>query len=506
MPTIEKLDYELGFKWDKKKFDSFQKSLGGIVKGFAKLSAGVAVAQGVAFAFAKGVAQSNDDLAKQSKRLNLASEDLQKWQFAAQLGGAANESLASSLKNLTKAQDDVLRGKGDLEAFGQLGINPADFSNSNDLLMAISDSISTIQSDSEKINLLERIGVSGDLLQTLEGGSEAIKKVGREFENLGGIVSKDQQKLAEDFNDNMTKLGTAFGGIKNEVGSALIGPFSEFVVQFTKFVKNNMAELIAGFKRFFEVIQKVAGVVMHIVDRLFRVFSGIVNLMGSFENAVMLVAGAFLILKGNALLAFAVPLAIATALFLVIEDIVRGLQGQDSLFGDLITTLGSVENAILAIVAAFIALKVAMLAVSKLGKAGLGLAGLSGVSDLGGPDKKGVKGGKAGLARKLGKLILPAAVAFEVSKSFGEKLFKGAKSIKEQKAMFQDKKALSPFVPDIKRPEPIGGGQTLKDIMSGFKSSQNVTINVNGTTDPKSVVRAINAEMQRKTNSTFGGK
>jgi len=129
MATVEELDYEMNFKWDKKTFDNFQKSMGGIVKGFAKLSAGVTAVQGLAFAFAKGVAQSNDDLAKQSKRLNIASEDLQKLKYAAERGEAGVEDLTGSLKNLTKAQEDILRGKGDLEAFGQLGINKANCSN-----------------------------------------------------------------------------------------------------------------------------------------------------------------------------------------------------------------------------------------------------------------------------------------------------------------------------------------------------------------------------------------
>ena len=164
MATVESLDYELNFKWNKKTFSKFNASLKKSIEGFAKLGAAIVAAQGAAFAIAKNVADQNDELDKLAPRLNTTTEEYQRLKFAAEDFGASGDDVTSSLKNLSKAQEDVLRGKGDIEAFGRLGINPADFQNSSDLLLAISDRIQNIQSTSEKINLLERIGVSTNLL------------------------------------------------------------------------------------------------------------------------------------------------------------------------------------------------------------------------------------------------------------------------------------------------------------------------------------------------------
>jgi len=134
LATVEELDYELNFKWDKKTFEGFNKSLQKSVAGFVKLGAAIIAAQGVAFSIAKSVADQNDQLDKLALRLNTTTEEYQRLKFAAEDFGASGDDVTASLKNLTKAQEDILRGKGDIEAFGRLGINPADFQNSSDLL------------------------------------------------------------------------------------------------------------------------------------------------------------------------------------------------------------------------------------------------------------------------------------------------------------------------------------------------------------------------------------
>lgn len=461
--TAEELVYDLVFDWEKKVFEDFDKSFKSIVSGFAKLTAGLLAAQAVGFALAKSTAKTNDELAKQSKRLNIASEDLQKLKFNAELGGASMDDLTGSLKNLSKAQEDVLRGKGDLEAFGQLGINPADFENSNDLLLAISDSISQIESDSEKINLLERIGVSGNLLQTLENGSDEIRKIGKEFEDLGGIVSEEQKKLAQDFNDNITKILAAFGGIKNGIGSALIDPFNEFIEIFLKFVKSNMKQIVSGFKDFFEIVSRVSNVVFGILGRVFNVLISIVDLFGGFENAVKIVSAAFLILQRRMILTFAVPLAIGTALFLIIEDIVKALEGQDSVTKDILESTGLLGEVFRGI--AFVIQKAAegwTLFFTKGETALLGLKVL--INDL---------------IDIINKIPFIDIGKFDIG---------------------------MPAVPKIVRQSAgteiaQAGGQ--QQAVAG-STMNNIKININGATDPKAVVDAINREMQRKSNALFG--
>jgi len=340
MATVEELDFELNFKWDKKTFSKFNEALKKSVAGFAKLGGAIAAAQGIAFGIAKSVADQNDQLAKLAPRLNTTTEEYQRLKFAAEDFGASGEDVTASLKSLTKAQEDVMRGKGDIEAFGRLGINPADFQNSADLLLAVGDSIQGIQSNSEKINLLERIGVSTNLLQALESGSANIKALGNEFDSLGATVTAEQKKVAGDFQAIWLRATTVVGGVTNKVGSNLLKSINKFLSTFVKFAQTNMKQIIEGFEKFFSVVNKASQFLFSVLIRIFTLVSRIINLMGGLENAVMVAAGAFAILKRRMLLAFAIPLAIAGALFLVIEDIVSAFEGKDSVFGDFLGALG----------------------------------------------------------------------------------------------------------------------------------------------------------------------
>jgi len=346
LTTVEELDYELNFKWDKKTFEGFNKSLQKSVAGFVKLGAAIIAAQGVAFSIAKSVADQNDQLDKLALRLNTTTEEYQRLKFAAEDFGASGDDVTASLKNLTKAQEDILRGKGDIEAFGRLGINPADFQNSSDLLLAIGDSIQNIQSNSEKINLLERIGVSTNLLQALDSGSANIRALGEEFDSFGGTVSAEQKRLAGEFQAVWLRATTVISGMTNKIGSKLLVSINKFLAVFTKFAQKNMKEITEGFDKFFRAITKASQILFVVLTRIFSLISGIIGLMGGLENAVLVASAAFIVLKRRMILAFAVPLAIGTALFLIIEDIVKGLQGKDSFFGDLLNTLSFIPEAL----------------------------------------------------------------------------------------------------------------------------------------------------------------
>lgn len=347
--TVEELDYEISFNWDKKTFDNFNKTLKKSVEGFAKLGAAIVAAQTASFIHAKGIAEQVDGMDKLARRVGATTEQYQRLVFAANDFGAGAEDVESSLRALTKAQEDVLMGKGDLEAFGRLGINPADFQNSADLLLAVSDSISQIQSDSERINLLQRIGVSENLLQTLEGGSDAVRALGEEFDSLGATITEDQKKTAGEFQAVWLRTTTLISGASRKVGTESLKTINKFLERFVTFAQKNMKQIIAGFDRFFQVITKASTFLFEIMNRVLNTIQGIIRLMGGLENAVIAASAAFVILKRRIIIAFAVPLAIATALFLVVEDIVTALEGGDSVFGDWLDAVSQFPQAMEAV-------------------------------------------------------------------------------------------------------------------------------------------------------------
>ena len=331
---VEELTYNMVFDWSKKSFNGFNNSLESAVKGFAKITGAIAVAQGVSFAFAKSIANQNDELAKLSERLNISSQDYEKLSFGAKDFGASANDVTSSLRSLRKAQEDVLLGKGDIAAFSELGINPSNFEDTNDLFLAVADSISQIDSKSKRLNLMDRIGISENLVQMLESGSNNIRKMGEELAILGGVKTKEQLAVAGEFQGIFLRTATIVQGLSNLVGTELVGKYSKALKIINKFFIDNAKQITAAFSKFFQLLDNVSKAIVFVFDRVISLIQNITALMGGFENTVLAVSAAFIILKRNMILAFVVPLAIGTALFLILEDIVGFLSGKESAIGD----------------------------------------------------------------------------------------------------------------------------------------------------------------------------
>lgn len=334
MEATEELVYEMVFDWSKKNFDNFNNTLKTSIAGFAKLTGAVTVAQGIAFAFAKSIADTNDQLAKQSTRLNILSSDYQKLSFGAKDFGAETQDVTTSLRALRKAQEDILLGKGDVAAFGELGINPTQFSNTNDLFLALADSISQIEDRGRKLNLLDRIGVSENLLQLLDSGSENIKNLGKELETLGAIRSPDQLQVANDFQAVWLRTSTIIDGISSLVGTELTKNYNKALTEVNKFFLKNAESITEGFNKFFEVVNDVSSQVFFILSRVAGVLKDIFVFLKNNEIATHALAGAFVFLQRKMIMAFAIPIGLATGLFLLVEDIITLFKGGDSAIGN----------------------------------------------------------------------------------------------------------------------------------------------------------------------------
>lgn len=331
---VEELTYNMVFEWSKKTFATFNNSLKNSIKGFGALTASVAAAQSASFAFTKSIADQNDELEKLATRLNVSSQDYEKLVFGAEDFGASAEDVTSSLRSLRKAQEDVLLGKGDIQAFSELGINPSMFEDTNDIFLAISDSLSKIDSRSKKLNLLDRIGVSENLLQLMESGSDNIKKMGDELALLGGVKTNEQLAVAGEFQAVFLRTQKIVGGVSNLVGTELTKNYNKALATINKFFIKNAEAITLAFNKFFDVLNTVSKTIVFIFERVSNLVMGVTQLFGGFENTVMAVSAAFVALKFNMIASFAAPLIVGTLLFAVIEDIVGFLTGKESMIGD----------------------------------------------------------------------------------------------------------------------------------------------------------------------------
>lgn len=337
----DELVYSIDLDWDKIGFKSLKSSMDTTIANFAKITAVTAAASGAVFAFGKKMGDYGDALLDQAKQSNTSTQSLERLKFAAEQNKATYESLTSSLDNLATAQFEVLRGKGDFEAWGRIGINPSDYEDTADLLMAISDGVAAIDNQAEKINVIERLGISRDLLQTLEMGSGGLKDLGDEAERLGGISSQKFLKASEDFANGWSKASTVTSGVfKNIAGDLLNDTINPAIEAFTKFAKENMTKIVSTIKGIMNVIADVSKVIFSLIQRVMIQFDRLSSMLGGTENAIKALAAVFLILKRRVIMAMAPAILAVTALYLAFDEIMSFLEGEESFIGDFFKMFG----------------------------------------------------------------------------------------------------------------------------------------------------------------------
>lgn len=217
--------------------DDFQARLGGLtsklkILGPAALAAGGAFAVGMI----KSVANTADELAKLSARTGVTVEDLSRLQYAANLSGVSSQAMTTSIERLSRSMADAASGSGKAaESFQQLGVSVKNedgtLKSQRDVLEEIAERFSGMEDGARKSALAQEIlGRSGtQLIPLLNAGAKGIKDMADESDRLGNTISTRTAKSAEEFNDNITRLTTAMGGLARTIA----GPVIESLAKFT---------------------------------------------------------------------------------------------------------------------------------------------------------------------------------------------------------------------------------------------------------------------------------
>jgi hypothetical protein len=217
--------------------DDFQNRLGGLTNKL-KILGPAAIAAGGAFAIGmvKSVANTADELAKLSARTGVAVEDLSRLQYAAGLSGVSNQTLTASIERLSRGMAEAANGTGEAgKAFEAMGVSVKNQDGSlrsqRDVLQDVAERFQGYADGAEKSALAQRIfGRSGaQLIPLLNNGAKGLKDMADESDRLGNTISTRTAKSAEEFNDNITRMTTAMGGLARTIA----GPVVESLAKFT---------------------------------------------------------------------------------------------------------------------------------------------------------------------------------------------------------------------------------------------------------------------------------
>ena len=166
---------------------------------------------------------ATDRLGKMSNVLGIAVKDLQTLKLASEVGGIEFETFAKATRRLTDNFGDFLNGTGEAtQTFKDLGISVADANSlSGDqmgILELVADRLDLVENSTLKLKYAQELfgGRGAELINVLDGGSEALKKFAEESERFGSLNTQ-QVKAVEQFNDSVTRMKTVFANIVNQL-------------------------------------------------------------------------------------------------------------------------------------------------------------------------------------------------------------------------------------------------------------------------------------------------
>lgn len=210
-------------------------------------------------ALTRGSLNAGDALGKMADQLGVSTEALAAMQFSAGLAGVDSNDLAKSMARLARSSAQAAQGLSEpRRAFDQLGLNAAEIASLpvDQQLLKVAAALSKIENTSQRIDIVQSLfgrgGVS--LLSLLSQGEDALRAQAREAENLGLTISRLDAAKFEEANDAVSKIGSAFRGVGNELARAF-GPLLEFAA-------NNTTEAVAAMR---PVIASIADVVKDVV-------------------------------------------------------------------------------------------------------------------------------------------------------------------------------------------------------------------------------------------------
>ena len=230
-------------RMNKKAYD-FGRSLGASIKSAAGsflAFAGVTVSIGAVVNSLKSAIDRADELRDASIRLGVGVDVLSKWSYAAKQTGTDIDGLNKGLKLLAKNASEALDPKSDkAKLFDALGISKDDLTDLTTLVPKVADAFKQLPDGPQKAAVaMELFGKSGaDLIEFLNQGSDGIKTFGERAQQLGIVISQDTANAADEFNDKLDDLKTAFTGLSTQVASELLPQLTKIVDWAVEFVSD----------------------------------------------------------------------------------------------------------------------------------------------------------------------------------------------------------------------------------------------------------------------------
>lgn len=198
------------------------------------IGAGLAVGATAITLLVRNTLKANDALAKMSRSTGISTEALSQLQYAAGLSGV--DDLSTSLNKFNRSIGEAAQGTAaQAEAFEAIGVSiknaQGGIKSTEELLLDTADAFSQYEDGAAKSSVAQELfGRSGAALITfLNSGREGIEAMRKEADELGLTLDESTGRAAEQFNDNLDRMGKVSQG----VGQRLANEFAPELARLT---------------------------------------------------------------------------------------------------------------------------------------------------------------------------------------------------------------------------------------------------------------------------------
>lgn len=310
---------EFGVKVDNSGLEKFDQQIEGVKGKLEKLVgifSGAFVGKEIG-EFIKSQIEAGDALVDLADKLGLGTDELQQFQYSAGIFGVQADDAARSLGFLNKNVGEAITGNAEAaKTFRDMHVTLKDANGTvretADLLPDIAEAFAGMGSQQERTaKAMAIFGRSGAaLLPFLKRGKEGVADLKKEFNELGGGLSKNFLEQADKTGDEMHRLDFALKGLK----SSLVEQIIPTVLDWT----TKTVDLVKGLRQF--------------VNETTFVKTALIGIIGTGVIAAFALLGA-------ETLAIAAAFVVA---YLALDDLYALFTGGESVIGDWIDAMAGV--------------------------------------------------------------------------------------------------------------------------------------------------------------------
>ncbi len=352
---VAELIASLGLEVDKGSFDAGAKAIDGIKHALQAL----AVFQGVRMLkdMIEHVSEAADKAVKMGQKLGVSAESIQELGYAASLSDVPLEGLVGSMQKLERRLDAVAqKGKGPAaDALRRLGISAKELTNLSvdQKLERIADGFADLPASVSKVPLAVQLGLGPNLIPLLKEGGDGIREMREEARMLGLVVDTETAEAFEAWNDDLTRVKGAVQGLKNDAVIALVPMLREMTTAVfgwvranRELIKTRLEEVMRAVLTVAKALARAIGIVYEIFEKIAPILGEVVNAFGNLVSAggnlednlvyaALAIAGAWALTE----LPFILLTAGIAALVLIVQDLWSGINGGDSVIGELLIAI-----------------------------------------------------------------------------------------------------------------------------------------------------------------------